>query len=74
MSIGLKVECDFTAKTPSVYVNFFSPDVAQSDLETVIPKAQDAHVRVVRGSHRGQVRTIFLFILPSIPFDYQAIV
>ena len=49
-------------KTPSVYVNFFLPDVAQSDLETVIPKAQDAHVRVVRGPHRGQVRTIFLFI------------
>ena len=74
LSIWLKVECDFTVKTPSIYVNFFSPDVAQSDLETVIPKAQDAHVRVVRGPNRGQVRTIFLFILPSISLDYQAIV
>ena len=62
LSTRLKVDCDFTVKTPSVYVKFFFPDVAQSDLETVIPKAQDAHVRVVRGPHRGQVRTIFLFI------------
>lgn len=33
-------------------------DVAQSDLETVIPKAQDAHVRVVRGPHRGQLAVL----------------
>ena len=37
----------------------FCADVPQAVLETVVPKTQDTHVRVVRGRHRGQVSGCF---------------
>lgn len=30
-------------------------DIPQTVLETVVPKTQNTHVRVVRGRHRGQL-------------------
>lgn len=37
----------------------FCADIPQTVLETVVPKTQDTHVRVVRGRHRGQVSACF---------------
>ena len=52
---GKAARCVCHSLDIDVSISLFCTDVPQSALETVVPKTQDAHVRVVRGRLRGQV-------------------
>lgn len=64
---GKAARCVCHSLDIDVSISLFCTDVPQSALETVVPKTQDAHVRVVRGRLRGQVSGYYSVSPPSLP-------
>lgn len=66
---GKAARCVCHSLDIDVSISLFCTDVPQSALETVVPKTQDAHVRVVRGRLRGQVSGYYSVSPPSPPLS-----